>query len=205
MPQEREVKLEVAADYELPDLGGIDGLRTVDRGTRVLQATYWDTANLDLLRTGFGLRHRTTDGADGTWTLKGETARSGDALVREETEVPGEPERPPHDVLRLLPEHLRTASVQPVAVLRTRRHVIDLLGPGGERWAELADDAVDVLDGDRVVQSFREVEVEVAGGASERLLDQVVAALRASGAQRPSVTAKYVHALLALGRTDVPM
>src|SRR5579864_3325064 len=144
MALEREVKLEVADGYALPDLNGIEGMRTADRGVRVLHATYWDTEGLDLLRAGFGLRHRTTDGAHGTWTLKGESATAGDALVREETEVPGDPARPAEDALKPLPPSLRGSALQPVATLRTERHIVDLLDADGSRWAELADDRVDV-------------------------------------------------------------
>ncbi|MBV9100630.1 MAG: CYTH domain-containing protein [Candidatus Dormibacteraeota bacterium] len=200
MPLEREVKLDVSWDYVLPRLDGINGLRSVDRGVRVLDATYWDTADLELLHAGAGLRHRTTDGARGTWTLKGESARSGDALLREETEVAGAPEHPPAEVLRHLPERLRSARLQPVAVLRTHRHVIDLVDDDDGRWAEVADDRVEVLEGGAVVSAFREVEVEVAGEGFEQRLQLVVAALRAAGAEAPAVMAKYVRALQALGR-----
>jgi len=199
-PLEREVKLEVAESFDLPDLDGVAGLRAADRGVHVLEATYWDTDSLDLVRLGYGMRYRTTDGAAGTWTVKGNTTNDGPALVREETDIDGEPGHPPDAALQLISGDVDASRLRPVASLRTERHIVDLLDAGGARWAEVADDRVAVLDGERVVTTFREVEVEIKGSPDERQLAAVIERLREAGAEQPAPTSKYVRALHALGR-----
>ena len=200
VPLEREVKLQVGKDFELPDLDGVAELHAADRGVRVLEATYWDTDALDLFRLGYGMRYRITDGAAGTWTVKGNTTNDGPALVREETDINGEPDHPPDAAVRLISGGVDASRLQPVASLRTERHIVDLLDAGGPRWAEVADDRVDVLDGTRVVTTFREVEVELKGSSDEKRLSTVIERLREAGAEQLAATSKYMRALRALGR-----
>lgn len=202
MAVEREIKSPVAETFELPDLDGAAGLHAVDRGVRWLEATYWDTDSLQLMRSGYGLRHRTTDGGDGRWTLKAGTRREGDSVVREELEVPGAPAEVPSEVRDRLEGVVQLASLHPVATLRTSRHIVDLEA-GGEPWAEVADDTVSVRDGDREVDRFREVEVELHRGADEARVAAILARLREAGAGPPEPSSKYVRALRALGY-DVP-
>jgi len=197
MPEEREFKADVAETFVLPDLEGAGGLSAVGRGTRILEATYWDTEDLDLMHNGYGLRYRTTDGANLLWTLKAGTHREGDAVVREEIELPGAPDRLPREIAervgRVVPEH----ALRPVARLRTARHIVDL-SDGDRPIAEVADDRVSVLRGDEEVHRFREVEVELHGADDARVTD-VLDRIRAAGAGPPSSSSKYVRALRALG------
>ncbi len=200
MADEREVKLAVATDFVLPDLEGVaPGVHAADRGVHLLEATYWDTTDLRLLHSGHGLRHRTTDGREGTWTMKGRSRRDGAALVREELEVAGGGEALPEELRARLPSDVDAGELSPAARLRTERRVVDLVAGGG-RWAEVADDRVTVLDGDRPVARFHEVEVEVIGAPDDARLDAVVERLRSAGAGEPAATSKYVQALQALGR-----
>jgi inorganic triphosphatase YgiF len=199
MADEREIKMSVPAGFTLPNLDGVAGVRQVDRGVRVLEATYWDTPGLDLLRAGHGLRHRTSDGGDGRWTLKGGTHREGAQLVRDEIEMEGPPDHPPGRMLAGLAGEIGAVEVQPVASLRTERHIVDLVDDRNERWAEVADDRVAVLrDGDPV-HDWREVEVEMLGPADQSREDAVLARLRAAGAGEPESSSKYAQALRALG------
>ena len=100
MALERELKVRVGDDFALPDLNGVvAGLRAVDRGEHQLVATYWDTATLALHAAGFGLRYRTTDGADGHWTLKAQSQFHGSTVVRDEIDIEGDPEHPPREAL----------------------------------------------------------------------------------------------------------
>ena len=203
MATEREFKTDVAETFVLPDLDGVAGLRARDRGVRQLDAVYWDTDELRLMHSGFGLRHRTTDGGAVIWTLKGGTHREGDAVVREEIEVPGTRDTVPAELAARIAGVTPLEAVHPVAHLHTARHVVDL-DDGGRPWAEVADDTVTVLRGEEPVHSFREVEVEVhdadAGDAStEARAAQVLAVLREAGAGPPSSSSKYVRALRALG------
>ena len=204
MATEREFKTDVSETFVLPDLDGVAGLRARDRGVRQLDAVYWDTDDLSLMRSGFGLRHRTTDGGAVVWTLKGGTHREGDAVVREEVEVPGTRDAVPPELAARVAAVTPLEAVHAVAHLRTARHVVDL--DDGERpWAEVADDTVTVLRGEQPVHTFREVEVEILEGASpgeagvERRAAQVLAVLRDAGAGAPSSSSKYVRALRALG------
>ncbi|MBV8528731.1 MAG: CYTH domain-containing protein [Candidatus Dormibacteraeota bacterium] len=202
MATEREFKSDVAETFVLPDLDGVAGLRASDRGVRRLDAVYWDTDELRLMHSGFGLRHRTTDGGAVVWTLKGGTHREGDAVVRDEFEVPGTADVIPAELAARVAAVTAIADVHPVAHLHTARHVVDL-DDGERRWAEVADDTVSVLRGDRLVHTFREVEVELTaageGTAQDARAAQVLAALREAGAGQPSSSSKYVRALRALG------
>ena len=148
---EREIKLAPEEGFVLPELGG----RRMP--TRVFISTYHDTADLRLARHGITFRHRVEDGA-GVWQLK----LPRDA-ARLELEVGGPPARPPAELLDLLPAYLRGAPLVPVARLRTRREVVLAQG------AEIVDDSVAVLEGQRVSRRFREVEVELIDGDEKAL------------------------------------
>lgn len=204
MATEREFKTDVAETFVLPDLDGVAGLRARDRGVRQLDAVYWDTDELLLMHSGFGLRHRTTDGGAVLWTLKGGTHREGDAVVREEIEVPGSSDAVPPELAARVVAVAPLDAVHPVAHLHTARHVVDL-DDSDRRWAEIADDTVTVLRGDEPVHTFREVEVEIREGAPGdeasvyRRAGEVLAVLRRAGAGPPSSSSKYVRALRALG------
>jgi inorganic triphosphatase YgiF len=206
MSIEREFKADVAETFELPELDGVAGLRAVDRGVRHLEATYWDTDDLHLLRSGHGLRYRTTDGSDGLWTLKSGSQQQGGAMVRDELEVSGPPNRVPPDVADRLRGEVDLSAIHPVAWLRTARHVVEL-SDGGTPWAEVADDTVLVLRGEEEVHRFRELEVELHGAEhgsgkaqnEDDRVDRVLARLREVGAGAPTASSKYVRALLALG------
>ena len=204
MATEREFKSDVAETFVLPDLDGVAGLRAHERGVRQLDAVYWDTNELLLMHSGFGLRYRTTDGGAVIWTLKGGTHREGDAVVREEIEVPGSRESVPPELAARVVAVTPLDAVHPVAHLHTARHVVDL-DDGDRPWAEVADDTVTVLRGDEPVHTFREVEVEIREGAPGdeasvyRRAGEVLAVLRQAGAGPPSSSSKYVRALRALG------
>ena len=198
MTAEREIKTEVPETFVLPNLDGVAGLAAADRGVRLLDATYWDTDTLRLVRSGYGLRYRTTDGGAGTWTLKSGTHRVGPAMVRDELEIPGSPDELPTEVAARVAAAAPPEALHPVARLRTARRIVDL-SDGGRPWAEVADDTVRVLDGAREALVFREVEVELQGDADEGKVEPVVDALRAAGAGPPAATSKYARALRALG------
>ena len=126
-------------------------------------------ADLRLARHGITFRHRVEDGA-GLWQLK----LPRDA-ARLELELGGPPARPPAELVDLLPAYLRGAALVPVARLRTRREVVLAQG------AEIVDDSVAVLEGQRVSRRFREVEVELIDG-DEKALRRLAKELRKAGA-----------------------
>ena len=88
----------------------------------------------------------------------------------------------------LLPAYLRGHELVRVARLRTRREGVRIDG------AEVVDDAVAVLDGQRVTQRFRELEVELIDG-DERTLRRLEKALRRAGARSGALRPKLSVAL----------
>jgi inorganic triphosphatase YgiF len=203
---EREIKLSADGGYLLPDLGDLTTGVVEDSGPEPQESTYWDSDALDLVRQGFGLRHRRhldRPGDPGIWTLKTPGRMDGDRMVRGEHELIGSGAVPPPQLLSLISEAVDPAALHPVAVLRASRRVLTLGGPAvGERGlgtVEVMDDTVEVRAPDgAVVERFRELEVEMQDGGDE-LADRVAARLREAGAGPPESTSKYKRALRALG------
>jgi inorganic triphosphatase YgiF len=198
MPEEREIKIPVDAQFVLPDLDAVvEGTHAVDGGTVELSATYWDTDSLSLLHAQLGLRHRSAAGEAGRWTLKAGAGSVGLAVSREETDFAGPPDQPPAAALEAIRAAVGDVALHPVASLVTMRHTVDLVA-GDTRRAEVADDLVAVRSEDRTVATFREVEVELFE-TDAALIDAVMSRLQAAGAGDPDSTPKYVRALRALG------
>ena len=203
--KETELKFRVSPDYTVPDLTG-RGSRvatvTVNEAQR-LEATYFDTADLRLIRLGVTLRHRSGEGNDG-WDLKVPLGKRTDG-VRNELHVSGELGDPPAELLAIVTPYLRGDAVNPVARLVTTRVTHTLLDDEGAVLAELVDDTVQVMDGDLVAAQFYEVEVEDKGGG-EAVLAAVGKRLRASGAKQPRFEPKLARALgpLASAPADPP-
>jgi len=209
---EREVKLGAHATFVLPDIadalagaGGEDGAAhamVVLLGDRRLTATYWDTRDLRLTRSGLSLRHRAaSDGSERGWTVKLPAASHGlggpAVLSRSEVAYPGADREPPAEAVSLVLATTRGELLEPVARLVTRRRRRQILDADGRAALELADDEVSVMDGRRVAARFRELEVELAPGEHEGavLLPLVVRRLREAGADAPDPTPKIVRAL----------
>jgi CHAD domain-containing protein len=172
---EREVKLVPGEGFELPPIGE-------PQPARDFVSTYLDTPDLRLARHGLTFRHRIEEGA-GLWQLK---LPRGDA--RAELEEPGPPARPPSKFLDLLVAHLRGTELVRVARLRTRRQSVRADG------AEIVDDSVAVLEGQRVTGRFRELEVELLDG-DEEALRRLEKALRKAGAETGDATPKLYRVL----------
>ena len=110
-PVEREVKLDAEPTFVLPDLDGVlEGVKPGPVDVATLDATYHDTADLRLARSGITLRYRVEGEDKGLWTLKlPEGNGVGPALSRTELEVPGEPGTIPETLSDLVQVHLRGA------------------------------------------------------------------------------------------------
>jgi CHAD domain-containing protein len=201
---EREVKLAAGAGMALPDLVDVlPGVNALSLPSQRLTATYYDTPDLRLARWGVTVRYRTAEvdgrpdaGAELPWTVKlpGDGARSGE-LARREVGFAGGAGRVPAAVADLVRGLARSEPLAPVARLRTDRLRLELAVAGEGAWAEVDDDEVSVLAGGRLVQHFREVEVELRPGGDPAVLDAVVARLRRAGASAPDPTPKVVRAL----------
>jgi CHAD domain-containing protein len=190
---EREVKLSAGGRFALPDLTGVlDGVTASPLPVRLLDAVYYDTADLRLARWGASLRHRTGD--EDAWTVKLPEGEHGPVMVRREVVFEAPPGTPPPAALNLVRGYTRGASVVAVARLKTRRSGVELV-TGGQRLAEVVDDEVSVYQARRLAARFREIEVELAGEASPGLLDAVLACLRAAGAGETEAIPKVVRAL----------
>jgi CHAD domain-containing protein len=172
---ERELKLVPGEGFELPPLG-------IELPPQTFTSSYFDTSDLRLAPRSVTFRHRLEDGT-GLWQLKLPRGAS-----RIELEVPGPPARPPAELLDLLVAYLRGRELVRVARLRTRRR--RRLADG----AEIVDDSVAVLDGQRVKARFRELEIELIDG-DEASLHRLEQALLEAGAERGAPQPKLFRAL----------
>lgn len=207
---EEERKYEVGGQFPVPDLTPClpEGGRVVELPPATLTATYFDTADLRLARAGASLRFRRGEtparpasanlsgppgngSAPSPWTVKLPTGSPG---IRHEISRPGSPGTPPAELVGLLTAVSRGAPLAPAVVVRTVRRAYELRAADDSVLAELADDAVAVVEGRKVVRRFREIEVELKSGP-RKLLDRTDTALREAGARVGEFTPKHVRAL----------
>jgi CHAD domain-containing protein len=177
---EHERKLEAPAGWELPALAG------EELEPRVFTSVYYDTPGLSLARAGITLRRRTERGKS-VWQLK--LPRDG---ARAEIEEPGGPAGPPAQLHALLRAHVRHDAVAPVAELRTRRH--GRLAVHDEGSAEVTFDDVRIMDAQRVLEEFTEIEVELRDG-DPAAVRAIAKELERAGAQAAPLTPKLFRAL----------
>jgi CHAD domain-containing protein len=191
--RERELKLAVPGGFRPPPFGEPAGIVAVPLPARRFQTTYFDTADLRLARWGTNLRHRTGEG----WTVKLPSDGGGPLLLRYEHvfDPGGDVAHIPEGALDLVRAYVRDAPVRPVVRLRTVRHPTRLDDLEGTPVAELVLDEVSVLDGKRIVERFRELEVEVTAAMPAETLDVILEALKAAGAMPTDNRSKYARAL----------
>jgi CHAD domain-containing protein len=188
---EHEIKFTPGPWFQVPDLNWVaPGVHAEAAATRSLQASYFDTDDLRIARSGASLRYRSDEG----WTVKLPVGLD-EGLTREEVHVDGEPGEPPEAALDLVRSLARSAPVRLVAHLDTERKVVVLRDRHGRKLAEVVDDEVSLVDGTRVAARFRELEVEFTEDASATLVASVTARLRAAGAGQPDPVPKIVRAL----------
>ncbi len=193
---ERELKLGVWPGYELPDIADLlDGGTALATEEQRLQAVYYDTPDLRLLRRGVTLRFRSGEPPGGVWTAKLPAATPAVGLARREITMPGQAASMPEPLADLVRGWALGVPLTQVARLRTVRQRTRLLGSDNQPLAELDDDAVSILRGSRVAARFRELEVELADTAPVKLLPRLAERLRASGAQPIDQVPKLVRAL----------
>ncbi len=188
---ERELKFTPAPELDVADIDGLDHELTLEpAGTKKLRATYYDTADYRLARTGASLRFRDDDG----WTVK-LPGGSDLALVRTELHVDGGPGEPPDAARDLVVALVRRAPLRLAARIDTVRHRFMLRDGDGDAVAELVDDAVTVRVDDRVTKEFRELEVEFVDAASAEQVRDVARTLQHAGAGEPQHLSKIARAL----------
>ena len=178
---ERELKLESPADFVLPPLEGepLEG--------RLFTSTYYDTPSRSLARAGITLRRRVENGLS-NWQLK---------LPREdgraEISAPGGPAGPPGEMRALLLAHLRHGELEAVATLRTRRTGVRV-GSSERPVADVTLDSVDILEGQKSLGAFVELEIELVDGEPADL-EKLGRTLRKAGATRSDGRAKVMRVL----------
>lgn len=191
---EVEVKLEAPVeDLGLPELGDVPGVGSVaDPEQHELEATYVDTEDLALARAHITVRRR-TGGDDAGWHVK---LPLGDG--RWEVHAPlGEADQVPPELQTVLRGVTRDAPLVPVALVRTHRTVVRLLGEDGAVLAEVADDRVSAQSPPGAAdppRAWREWEAELVDGDAD-LLRAVATRLTGAGARPARTESKLRRAL----------
>ncbi len=193
---EHELKLGVWPGFELPDLqGACDGATASGPEEWRLEAVYFDTPDLRLLRRGVTVRFRRGEEPADVWTAKLPDEAPAIGLARREISIPGAPASMPVLMEDLVRGWALGAPLMPVARLRTLRQRTTLRRRNGEALAVVDDDEVSIVQRSRVAARFRELELELVNGASPKLLAQLAQRMRAAGAQTVDQMPKLVRAL----------
>ncbi len=212
----------MAALDAVMSMPGITGVTSVSpQDEQILDAVYYDTADLRLIRAGVTLRRR-TGGADAGWHLKlpagadtrdeirlpltkradraprvtadgGVSPAAGTARTRPRRNVQG---AVPAELTALVRGRTRGADLAPVVRIRTSRRVFRLLDSEDRTLAEIAADHVTAEQADEAATgtSWDEVEAELVVGDVE-LLEAIDARLRAAGMRAADTATKLERAL----------
>jgi CHAD domain-containing protein len=190
---ETEAKYDAPVGARLPSLDDLPQVAgTSGPAEEQLEAEYYDTDDLRLIRAGITLRRR-RGGGDAGWHLKLPLG----AGTRREIRLPfGEDGRVPGELAELVRVHTRGEPLRPVARMTTSRQRLTLLGRAGESLAEVAADDVsaETLGGTTILSRWHEVEVELTGGRRE-LLEAADDLLRRGGLRPAGGSAKLERAL----------
>jgi len=192
---------------------GTAGIAAVSQqDEQLLDAVYYDTADLRLIGAGITLRRR-TGGEDAGWHLKlpaGADTRdeirlplaapagavSGTAGGRAATSRARADGAVPEELAALVRAYTRGAALAPVVRIQTSRRVLRLLDGAGQILAEIAADHVTAEPSDgSAAASWDEIEAELVTGGSA-LLTAIDRQLRRAGA-RPAATATKLQRALA--------
>jgi CHAD domain-containing protein len=176
--------------------GLVEGSTAIELPELRLDATYYDTDDLRLARSGITLRRR--DGEPGpAWTVKIPHHVGGNVLARQEIRVEGREGKVPYLANDLVCASARTHELVPVARLTTIRRPIEIRGRGGRLLASVVDDTVSVSRWQCPAGRFREVEVELQdpGDIGTQILDAATMRLVAAGCTAETPIPKLVRAL----------
>jgi inorganic triphosphatase YgiF len=202
--REIELKFAVHPSFELSSIRGRAGIVEIESLTALtLRSAYYDTVDLRLARNGVTLRHRTGDEGP-VWTLKLPTADTR-AAIRNELDFEMSSDEPPAAAAEPVTGFTRTAPLERVAVLETKRDRWKLLGTGGAELAVVYHDEVAVIENGHVVTRFREIELETVSVGVNKLL-AIGEALHDAGAVHSEPVPKAIRALgpRATAPSDVP-
>ena len=190
---ETEIKYEAPPGTTVPRLGRLPSVAgSSGPEEQILEAEYYDTDDLRLIRSGVTLRRR-RGGSDPGWHLKLPAGGS----TRQEIRIPlGRGRQVPVRLAGLVRGYTRGQALRPVARVSTRRQVLTLVDSAGASLAEVASDDVSAqtLGGETMISQWAEVEVELTGGGP-RLLKAAAAQLRRDGLRPSARSAKLERAL----------
>ena len=190
---ETEMKYEAPPGTTVPQLDSLPSVAgTAGPQEQLLEAEYYDTDDMRLIRDGVTLRRR-RGGSDPGWHLKLPAGGS----TRREIQLPlGRGRQVPARLARLVRGYTRGEALRPVARISTRRQVVTLIDNAGASLAEIAADDVSAqtLGEETVISQWAEVEVELTGGGP-RLLKAADAQLRRDGLLPSARAAKLERAL----------
>jgi CHAD domain-containing protein len=188
---ETEKKYEAPPGTDVPQLDSLPSVAgTAGPEEQLLEAEYYDTDDMRLIRDGVTLRRR-RGGSDPGWHLK------LPAGTRREIRLPlGRGRQVPARLAGLVRGYTRGEPLRPVARVSTRRQVVTLIDNAGTSLAEIAADDVSAqtLGEETMISQWAEVEVELTGGGP-RLLKAADAQLRRDGLQPSARAAKLERAL----------
>ena len=178
---EHELKLNVDSAFRLPPIPGTPLPR------QVLTSTYYDTTSYDLALARITLRYRVERGKR-TWQLKIPLGQD-----RQEIEMADGQTGPPAALRDLLMLFVGQRELTPVATLRVWRTGLRVRR-GRVDSAEVVLDQVSVVKDGRVIQQFRELEIERLHD-DETSLREVEHQLRRAGARDHDGQPKLFRAL----------
>ena len=171
---------------------GTAGVATAFRpGEQLLDAVYYDTADLRLIRVGVTLQRR-TGGEDAGWNLK---LPAGAEIRYSAASRAGGDGAVPEELAALIRAYTRGAALAPVMHTQTSRRVVRLLDGAGQTLAEIAADQVSAEPADGSAASWEEIEAELVTGGPA-LLTAIDAQLRRAGA-RPAAAGTRLRRALA--------
>ena len=188
--REFELKLGVPDNFQIPSLEGTIVAATKELPAQNLEATYYDTSDLRLTRSGASLRYRTGDDGGAIWTVKLPDRNGG----REEILFEGDGARVPQQARTMVTAFVRSGRLRPLVTLKTLRRRWNLQSKQGKLLAELAFDEVTVLRGGKTDNRFRELEVELREGTKGDLAE-IGKKLQEHGAVETRQLPKVVRAL----------
>jgi len=171
---------------------GTAGIAAVSQqDEQLLDAVYYDTADLRLIGAGITLRRR-TGGGDAGWHLKLPAGADTRDEIRLPLAAPGG--AVPEELAALVRAYTRGAALAPVVRIQTSRRVLRLLDGAGQALAEIAADHVAAEPADGSAASWDEIEAELVTGGPA-LLTAIEAQLRRAGARHAATATKLQRAL----------
>jgi hypothetical protein len=178
---EREIKFHVPTRFHLPENLGIP------ISPRVFTSTYYDSEQHRLGQLGLTLRKRVEKG-QGVWQLK---IPSGDYRI--ELEIDSGSHHIPGQFLELLTGFFRKHEPMQLGKLRTWRTGW-LLQKEGKFVAEVVLDSVALLQENKIISRFREMELELKEGKPSHLTF-LRKTLQKAGAEPKALQPKIFQAL----------